>query len=455
MNILEILNFLNPSGLNNTIFYPLLTIFASSFVAFSLSLYDSKNRLIYVFTSISKIVSIICVSANAICQILTICSDDTVFKMFVLFTVTLIFAGFAIDYKVKYIFVSHIISSILHFCFYCYCKNYDAGIISEALHPSFEYLILLAFVYLLLCWPNIKMSFSIRNSLLDRFLPKNESGSHKAIVLLQAYSMIIHTTFMVFMYNSTFDYWAFYVTALFVVLLQLTIVILSLRIMYVYPSCANAPFYVSAYAMIIKTLIDSLYIDYKMFQENTPFNVQSQYFYNTFTYLFVYILIICILSCEVAYAADGPEPSSPVSESNMFNRISQSGLSKLLGYASFYEGMSMFREWLQEQFGLGNEIDEFSTVVENCHNAKTNLESIKFKYSSEVELINEAKYVLKGCDIQPSGLSIETLEEYKNRLEQITIKMNAKYDTYNEYKNNTTDYVARRLWGNNCFEPRR
>lgn len=131
-----------------------------------------------------------------------------------------------------------------------------------------------------------------------------------------------------------------------------------------------------------------------------------------------------------------------MAESNIFNRISQSGLSKLLGYAGFYEGVSIFREWLQEQIGLGNEIDEFSTIVENCHNAKSNLESIKFKYSSEVELINEAKHVLRGCDIQPSDLSTETLEEYKNRLERITIRMNAKYDTYNEYKNHTTDYVS-------------
>lgn len=130
-------------------------------------------------------------SANAVYLIPIICSDKALFKMFVLFTVTLIFAGFNINYKVKYLFVSHTISSILHFCFYYYCKNYGAGIISEALHPSFEYLILLTFVFLLLCWPNIKMGFSNRNSLLDRFLPKNESSSRKAIVLLQAYSMII------------------------------------------------------------------------------------------------------------------------------------------------------------------------------------------------------------------------------------------------------------------------
>lgn len=47
-----------------------------------------------------------------------------------------------------------------------------------------------------------------------------------------------------------------------------------------------------------------------MFQENTLFSVESWYFYNKFIYLSVYILVVCILSCEVAYAADGQEPSS-------------------------------------------------------------------------------------------------------------------------------------------------
>jgi hypothetical protein len=119
------------------------------------------------------------------------------------------------------------------------------------------------------------------------------------------------------------------------------------------------------------------------------------------------------LSSEVAYAADGPEPSSPVSESNMFNRISQSGLSKLVIYAEFYEGVSMFREWLQEQIGIGSEKAEFLTAVEACHNAKSSLESIPFKYREEVELIKEANYVLKGCEL-PSELSLDALEEYKN-----------------------------------------
>ncbi len=229
----------------------------------------------YIFIGISIVVSISCVSANAIWQILTICSDFTLFKIFALFTVARILAGFAVDYKVKYTFLSHVISVQLHICFYFYCKNYDAGIVSKALHPSFEYLIVLAFVYLLISWFDIKIGLSIKNSFLDRFLPKNKLSSHNTIVLLQAYSMIIHTTFMVFMYNSTFDYLVLSVIVLFVVLLQLIIVTVCLRIMYVYPSSSNVPFYVSAYYMIIKILMDSVYTNIDSYIHNKPFNVQS------------------------------------------------------------------------------------------------------------------------------------------------------------------------------------
>ena len=139
MNISNILNHFNLTGVNNIVFYPLLIITVAYSVAFFVFLYEPKNKNIYVFITIPKIVSIICVSVNAVCQILTICSDDTLFKTFTLCTGAQILTGFAVDYKVKFIFVSHVISSILHFCFYCYCKNYDAGIISEAFHPSFEY----------------------------------------------------------------------------------------------------------------------------------------------------------------------------------------------------------------------------------------------------------------------------------------------------------------------------
>ena len=218
------------------------------------------------------------------------------------------------------------------FLLYFYCKHYDAGVISGAFYPTFEYLVLLVLANFFICHLTLPDHIKIVNMknvpFVDRLMPVNEKNGHKTIVLLLAYSMRIHSTFMVFMYNSTFDYWS-YVTILFVVCLQLTIVIMCLRIMHKYPSSANVPFYVSASAMIIKTLIDELYTNYNMFKENRSVNFQSPCFYNKFFYLFVYILVVCILSCEVAYAAD-EGPSSPVSESNVFNRISQSGASILL-----------------------------------------------------------------------------------------------------------------------------
>ena len=72
------------------------------------------------------------------------------------------------------------------------------------------------------------------------------------------------------------------------------------------------------------------------------------------------------------------------------------------------------------------------------HKAKSNLESIGFKYPKEQLLINEAKYILKGSDIDSSNLSQERLEEYANKIEAITVRMSAQYDTYSDYKNNRT-----------------
>jgi hypothetical protein len=151
--------------------------------------------------------------------------------------------GQVTEFKVKYIFVSHIISSIFHACFCYYCNHYDAGVISGAFHPTFEYQVLLVLIYFFISHVSLPdhMAFSMRNSFIDQFMPTSKINSHKTIVLLQAYSMIIHSTFMVFMYRSTFDSWA-YAIALFGVFLQLIIVIMCLLSMHLYPSSANAPF---------------------------------------------------------------------------------------------------------------------------------------------------------------------------------------------------------------------
>ena len=95
--------------------------------------------------------------------------------------------------------------------------------------------------------------------------------------------------------------------------------------MYIYPSSANVPFYVGAHVTIIKLLIDALYTNYNIFKENKPVNVQPQFFYNNFIYLLVYILVICILNGDVAYAMDEreePQPSSPIGEGQSLNRAS-------------------------------------------------------------------------------------------------------------------------------------
>lgn len=311
MNFSEIINTLNPTGLDNILFYPVFTILISYCVTLLLYFYDSKNRNIHIFTSIPKIVSIFCISANVVWQIITICSDFTLFKMFILFTGGMVFIGFAVDFKVKYIFVSHVISTILHFCFYFYSKHYHAGILSELLHSSMEYLIILAIVYLLISWFDIKVGLSFKKMFVDRFLPKNEFSSFNVVILLQAYSMIIHNTAIEFLYSSTLAYWA-YAIGLSVVLVQLIIIIVILRIMYLYPISADTPFYVNAHLMIIKTLIGSVYTHYKMFQEHIPYNIQPQSVYNTFIYLSAYVLVMCILSCDVAYASN--EISGPIGE---------------------------------------------------------------------------------------------------------------------------------------------
>ena len=299
----------------------------------------------------------------------------------------------------------------MHTCFYYYCKNYDAGVINEAFHPTFEYLVLLALVNFFISHLELPDHIKIVNMknvpFLDQLMPVNEKNSHKMIGLLLAYSMTIHSTFMVFIYNSTFDYWS-YAIILFAVSLQLTILIMCLRIMSVFLSSANVPFYVSAHFMIIKLLIDSLYTNYKMFKENRSVNFQPQCFHNKFFYLFVYILVVCILSCDVAYAAD-EGPSSPVSESNIFNRISQSGLSQLFKYAAFYETVSYLREWLQEQGELGPLKEELEEAVDSCHTAKERLKTIEYKYSREQKLINKANLILNNDSIKSnSALDINT-----------------------------------------------
>ena len=58
MSILSLLNFLNPTGLNNTLFYPLFIISVSYIAVVLLFFIDPKNRYVYLLISIPKIVII-------------------------------------------------------------------------------------------------------------------------------------------------------------------------------------------------------------------------------------------------------------------------------------------------------------------------------------------------------------------------------------------------------------
>lgn len=81
MNILEILNFLNPTGLANTIFYPLLKIFASYCAAFLLSRNYPKNQNLLILISIPILVSIISISLHLYKQLCTVITDYSSFEI--------------------------------------------------------------------------------------------------------------------------------------------------------------------------------------------------------------------------------------------------------------------------------------------------------------------------------------------------------------------------------------
>ena len=93
------------------------------------------------------------------------------FQAFVLVNGLLILCGEITGFKVKYVFVSHIVSIILHVWFYYYCANYDASVISGALHSTFEFQIILVPIYFFIAHFSLpdQMGFSMNNSFIDRF----------------------------------------------------------------------------------------------------------------------------------------------------------------------------------------------------------------------------------------------------------------------------------------------
>ena len=152
MNLPNITNIFSAMVDNPMVFLPLIAVVIPYSVAFLLYLYNPKNSNVYIFLSIPIVVSIICVSMNALCQLGSIINTGKIteslrlFQMFLLLSGMLMLCGITTKFKLKHIFLSHVISSILRGCFYYYCNHYDAGIIRGALHPTFEYLIVLALV---------------------------------------------------------------------------------------------------------------------------------------------------------------------------------------------------------------------------------------------------------------------------------------------------------------------
>jgi len=270
---LEIFNFLNPTELGNILVYPVFLIFMSYCVAFLLYLYNPKSRNLVVLISIPIFISIIAISVSALCQINELFKTTQMshnlrlFQLFILCIGMLVASGYQRNFQVKYIFVSHTLSEIIHIYAYFYFKHYDTmGIIVNLFHPALAYIIVLAFVHAFvsnyLFAERIKLSV-IGHLYLDPFLPTNEANSYSTIILLQAYSMIIYSTFVTFLHSSE-DIILLYIVIPLVILLQLIIIALCLRIMDKYPKSANVPFYVSAHLMIVKLLAKQLYKNYKI-----------------------------------------------------------------------------------------------------------------------------------------------------------------------------------------------
>jgi hypothetical protein len=279
---------------NPIAYFPAIIIIAYS-AAFLLYLFDPKNRNILILISIPILVSIIGILLNSYNQICIMISDYKALRIFMPCSIMLLAGGYLTSFQVKYMLVSHIISSILHICLYCYCKHYDgAGLILDLFHPALTYLVLLAFVhffvshflYLKKFW-----NFTETVTLIDRFLPTNELSSRNTLILLQACSMIIHSTFMTFLHIADLtNYWLCTIV-LFVMLFQLLIITISLRIMHKHSSSANVAFYISAHLMIIKILVTQIVLHYEIYRSNKSFCLLTQYFSNKLIYLFLSMLI--------------------------------------------------------------------------------------------------------------------------------------------------------------------
>ena len=309
MNPLEFLNFFNPTEFTNIIFYPSFIILTSYCAAFLLSRYYPKNRNVLLLISIPVIVCIINILLNSYGQVCGVITNYNSFKIFLLSNLMLVIGGVFHNNQVKYMFVSHLVSATLHICFYLYSQHNEvAGVIATLCTPTLSYLTLLGFVYFIISHFILKkIQLDLIGNLMGGFLPRNECKSHKIIVLLQSYIMIIHMSFINFI-----DQWLTYSLVSFsivfaIIFLQLFLIGISLRILNKYPTSGRASFYVSAHLMIVKLLIDQVLQNYKIYRNNQIFSLQPSGLSNRLIFLSLCLFVICILNGSVAYASDGGE----------------------------------------------------------------------------------------------------------------------------------------------------
>lgn len=160
---------------------------------------------------------------------------------------------------------------------------------------------------------------------MDRFLLLEELKSHKVLILLQAYSMIIHVNFMYFLYEQLNYIFLSGSVVAFVLILQCMLVAIILRIIHKYQSSANALFYVNATIMIVKILADHIFQNYQIYKNNKGFCFQSQYFSNQFVNISLCLFVICVLNGGVAYASD--EEVASLLKGGSIGRYARSGIS--------------------------------------------------------------------------------------------------------------------------------
>lgn len=110
---------------------------------------------------------------------------------------------------------------------------------------------------------------------------------------------------------------------------------------------------------------------------------------------------------------------------------------------------------MQEQLGYPAVVDDLGEAVANCKTAKEKLESIPYKYSAEQTLLNKANNLLQR-KIDESNVDADTIVHYTREMEGLARDINAQYETYLQYKDNTPDYILRRIFGltNCCTGPR-